>query len=720
MVFGWDRKIMGADVSAFCESCSMHIQEKTGFEVCIRPKQPPDMFHMLENIGEHTSVDCPAPLLAAGNCILAALYHLGFGEQALAMEGRREHPHHLYFQRRKHRTYEQVSQGCDVPMSPRFCLDGAEASAVKSVFVYRSPAGAKILMHIVRDGKPHCVAVEFAGQDKVHVKNGRMGFSVTRASFQTIVDTATYVKPLVFFFLAEYDEKINSQLASSEDLASLLEMQAAGDNGDDGLDLVIDVDDNRDILPMEAGEDESGAEEAEEHITKVADEILAAMKVEVGKWLRSAANHQIKAEEGVFRCPLCPFRSWPTQQSKSRVLQHMQKHHVQGKQYVPSGTKQLKVTIALHDCDQCRRRTRQPNLLKRSAAMLRSTVSPPLSSKDMNIDRHIRLVLTGHGPQYWNAETVFNPSLRRVRNMYYTHEFAQMLFQDILTCDAKVYALHARMTARFPGEVSSLLPRHSRHWWPLIEDVFSSGKVTGISAQLAKELLDHEEMQAISIDATLRCCLPILGQVHPRASKKLKDIAVFAGEMALTRVLTCRGRTNAVLLMDTVAGDDSEQVVKSLTANLSAAALAHVQFVSVDNPSYKYWQALRTVCPNLQVMMLDPTHLAMTFEYASSRKRTPGSKALRAVLQKLSAVDLSADARSWGLVHTGANSRPLTVEERRVRNQIEDRSMRKADAAKILNSLEVDKRFYLRLEWIKAAKALACRYRISHQCIATS
>ena len=55
-------------------------------------------------------------------------------------------------------------------------------------------------------------------------------------------------------------------------------------------------------------------------------------------------------------------------------------------------------------------------------------------------------------------------------------------------------------------------------------------------ARLAQELLDHEEMQAVSIDATLRCCLPIMGQVHPRAQKKMKDQAVFAGEKAMTRV----------------------------------------------------------------------------------------------------------------------------------------------------------------------------------------
>ena len=44
-------------------------------------------------------------------------------------------------------------------------------------------------------------------------------------------------------------------------------------------------------------------------------------------------------------------------------------------------------------------------------------------------------------------------------------------------------------------------------------------------------VMDHEEMQAVSIDAldaTLRCCLPIMGQVHPRAQKKIKDQTVFA------------------------------------------------------------------------------------------------------------------------------------------------------------------------------------------------
>ena len=178
-----------------------------------------------------------------------------------------------------------------------------------------------------------------------------------------------------------------------------------------------------------------------------------------------------------------------------------------------------------------------------------------------------------------------------------------------------------------------------------------------------------------------------------------------------SQVLTCRGRTNAVLVMDAISGDDSDNVARSLASNLDASALAQIQYVSVDNPSERYWQSLRAICPNLQVMSLDPTHLAMTFEYASSRRRTAGSKALRAVLQKLNAVDVDANADLWGPIHTGRNSRALTTEEQRVRNQIEDRSMRKADAEKILNSLDVDKPFYLRLEWIRALAAIASVHR---------
>ena len=79
----------------------------------------------------------------------------------------------------------------------------------------------------------------------------------------------------------------------------------------------------------------------------------------------------------------------------------------------------------------------RPNLLRRSAALIRSTVSPPLDHKINSVDRYILLVLTGSGPQYWNLATVQQATLRRARNLYYNMDFAQLLFQQTLVQNAK-------------------------------------------------------------------------------------------------------------------------------------------------------------------------------------------------------------------------------------------------------------------------------------------
>ena len=53
------------------------------------------------------------------------------------------------------------------------------------------------------------------------------------------------------------------------------------------------------------------------------------------------------------------------------------------------------------------------------------------------LNRYIRLVLTERGPEYWRADVVGAESVRRVRNLYYTKEFAQMVYQEMLTRQAK-------------------------------------------------------------------------------------------------------------------------------------------------------------------------------------------------------------------------------------------------------------------------------------------
>lgn len=51
----------------------------------------------------------------------------------------------------------------------------------------------------------------------------------------------------------------------------------------------------------------------------------------------------------VFKCPLCPFRSFGKRKDYLRT--HIAKHHTLRNQFVCSGTKQLKVATALFDND---------------------------------------------------------------------------------------------------------------------------------------------------------------------------------------------------------------------------------------------------------------------------------------------------------------------------------------------------------------------------------
>lgn len=45
------------------------------------------------------------------------------------------------------------------------------------------------------------------------------------------------------------------------------------------------------------------------------------------------------------------------------------------------------------------------------------------------------------------------------------------------------------------------------------EDIFSSDVVTCLSKALLDEALDHNELESVSMDGTMRCCMPLLGQV---------------------------------------------------------------------------------------------------------------------------------------------------------------------------------------------------------------
>ena len=81
------------------------------------------------------------------------------------------------------------------------------------------------------------------------------------------------------------------------------------------------------------------------------------------------------------------------------------------------------------------------------------------------------------------------------------------------------------------------------------------------------------------------------------------------------------------------------------------------------------------------------------------------------ILQKFTAVDAACLADSFGLMYTGRTCKPLTAEEERYRQPIEDRTMRDDEARRVLEGLQAREPFYTRVDWIRWLAALANLYR---------
>ena len=214
-------------------------------------------------------------------------------------------------------------------------------------------------------------------------------------------------------------------------------------------------------------------------------------------------------------CPLCPFRRFLR---GDRLLRHVELHHVARCQFVCSGTKQMRVVAALYDNDVLTGRELRSRYLERSASIIARSVVPPLSGAQNRIDKLVRLCLEDDGPHLRNAQFVTgSDEYRRARNLYHTRGFAEALRSDVLMHGTKVQALipHIqRRSAQRGNHLASMMPTHVRHWWPLIEDIFMSPASLQMEASIWRRFFLNDEIEYISVDATLRITCPSWANVR--------------------------------------------------------------------------------------------------------------------------------------------------------------------------------------------------------------
>ncbi|CAE7414269.1 unnamed protein product [Symbiodinium microadriaticum] len=662
------RSVTGPDLTEFCRGCNAAIEKQTGFRVDIRAKTHKHFMQILLDTGavlDH-SVDVPDE---------------------------------------NHRTYGQLQEALQISIEPIEI-----SSNLSSVSLC-----GKYLLHCISDDRPHCIALVADGTDLWKVSDGKKRISVEREQVLTAWTTSVDRLYLVLFQVGGPKIEEVPLQPNFKQRRRLLELQAAAGSEPSRA---------RPIVCCGSETDSELFAEEDESMCRAGDRILELLRQEVEAVLAKRIKPVPIEDSAMLVCPLCPFRGFGSS-NPNRLYKHVRNYHDGPRQFCPSGTKQMKLLISIYDNDRLLGREERPDLLQRSATLIRQTVLPALERSINQIDRYIRLVLTGSGPEYWNLTAVLQAPLRRARNIYYNVDFAQMLFQQTLVQNAKVHAIMAALHTRVHGDAASLLPSHAKDWWPVLEDIFTSSAVVDMEANLVREAIGHKECLCLSIDATLRCCLSVLGQPKRRRSSREPVQAAFDEESMLRRaplipsvnsfiqakVFTVRGRTNATLIMTACQSDDARSCAEVLSEGLPAEGLRQVQYVSVDNPSRHYLLTLKTICPNLQLMALDPVHLAMTCEYASSRRRTGFTRVLRRLLCKFTAVDSTLDAGAWGKFFDGRNSPPLTAAEIKFRNQIEDRSMRQTEAVRLLEGLDPTTPFYSRTEWVQMLAAVVSVHR---------
>ena len=93
------------------------------------------------------------------------------------------------------------------------------------------------------------------------------------------------------------------------------------------------------------------------------------------------------------------------------------------------------------------------------------------------------------------------------------------------------------------SQTSTLLPSRASHWMPILEDIASSTAFKLKMERMQGALFRGDEWHYISMDATLKLCMKVMGQAPYRASKKVRDEAPFGDDVAWRRLLTIRGRT---------------------------------------------------------------------------------------------------------------------------------------------------------------------------------
>ena len=428
-----DKQRCGGDegVEEFLLKSAQHIQQVTHYHVDLAVKRHYFFLQMIIKVGQSSNLDTEDVLLQRGNCIYAALFHLRVERCQILPILARSHPINAATLKTGFRCYRDVCRDLGISLSPT--LDR------------NFEMEKKYLLHLEGEGNPHCVGIEYVKDGLVIVYHLTKAFSMSIPELETALSSAMDESTAVLF-------EIGSE--SSPEMDPLLDCMAGAGCSDD-----VDA---MNLFAINV-EDDSAEEEVD--AVELCDD---GASVNVCKHLKDLLKLEVDSYATKLRkscgteCILCPFKIIKTR--KSRDLQnHLQRNHTSKSTWVASGTKQMKVILALYDSDTFNH-CKQANYLHRSSLLMRVSIGKPLyESNNKEFDRSIVLLLDGDGPKYVNVSSIgVNIMARRVGHTYYTKTFAEILLRESIVHHGRVKTFLPRLMMRgieAGNEIIHLFPR---------------------------------------------------------------------------------------------------------------------------------------------------------------------------------------------------------------------------------------------------------------------
>ena len=380
--------------------------------------------------------------------------------------------------------------------------------------------------------------------------------------------------------------------------------------------------------------------------------LLQLLREEVAAELIRLGNvPDIKKGKG-WSCSFCVGKTF----SRNRMLRdHIRKTHARTYddtsvsrktiyQHLPGKDngfqKILKLILAFYDDDVYRANGRTTYLADattyiRSAYRRCGAVVP---ARQSTVYRQLIQVWDGCGPRYDILTDA--PALepyRRIGNLYITRAFANDFLRDAFIYRGNMRQIGLNYVGRCVGAGCPCWPFASlddRRLFAIMEDLCSSQYLAQLHGDLIQKCFQHEEWLHLSIDATVKVLMGVKGQANYRQPAYVRSVALYDDAAALRRVLTVRGRTGAVLGMWPLKDESAETIGSCLYANVPRNVLEQVRHIATDDPSEALLTRLREHLPNLRFLSLDPVHLVIVYAAAHFRKRTPGQRYLRTIMNK--------------------------------------------------------------------------------------